>query len=296
LKQIDLAGQPLDLELTLNCGQTFRWRRLPNGVWQGVIGDRLVELLVEGGCLNWATYPNGGEELVRDYLLLDTDVLRIYSVLSDRDPDLRDLTHRFRGMRLLRQDPTETLLSFVCSAANSIPRIAAAIEQLCVRIGQIVCTKNGVCYYAFPTVEAVACAGSDMLRNTCLLAFRGDNLKSVAGQLLERSPGWLLSLRKLEYCAAKAELLKVRGVGRKIADCVCLFALDKHEAVPVDTHVHQLAKRLFLTDLTTKTVTESVYARVQKEFLDRYGELAGWAQQFLFYEDVLRTRAGRPVS
>ncbi len=296
MQKIDLAGQPLDLELTLNCGQAFRWRRLPGDIWQGVVGNRLIELRLENGCLYWQTYPDGGEELIRDYLLLDVDVLGIYSRLSQNDPHLAELTQRFSGMRLVRQDPAETLMSFVCSTANSIPRIAAAIEQLCITLGEIVCTVNGVCYYAFPTLVAVANAPQETLRNTCLLAFRGKNIKSVASQLLERGEGWLPSLRNCDYATAKSELIHIKGIGPKIADCACLFSLDKHEVVPVDTHIYQLAKRLFLTNIAAKTITQSVYSRIQQEFVQRYGQYAGWAQQFLFYEDVLRTRAGRPVS
>ncbi len=296
MHKIDLAGQPLDLELTLNCGQAFRWRRLPNGTWQGVVGDRLIELRLEDGCLYWQTFPDGGEHIIRDYLLLDIDVSEIYSRLSENDPHLADLAQRFAGMRLVRQAPVETLMSFVCSAANSIPRIAAAIEQLCITLGDTVCTVNGICYYAFPTLEAIADAPTETLRNTCLLAFRGDNLKGVAHQLLERGNTWLPSLRNCDYADAKSQLLGIRGIGPKIADCVCLFSLDKHQAVPVDTHIYQLAKRLFLTTMSTRTITESVYARIQQEFTSRYGNFAGWAQQFLFYEDVLRSRAGRPVS
>ena len=113
----------------------------------------------------------------------------------------------------------------------------------------------------------------------------------VAEQIQERGEGWLASLRSLSYPDARSALLGIHGVGRKIADCACLFSLDKDEAIPVDTHVRQLAHRLFLPQMEAKTVTENVYRRIVEVFIERYGRYAGWAQEFLFYEDLLRTRA-----
>ena len=291
MESIDLRGQPLDLDITLGCGQAFRWQKRKDGVWSGVVRDRLVELAMADGNLLWRTYPAGGIELVGDYLRLNDDVNAIYGYLANRDPHLAELTHRFHGLRLLRQDPAETLLSFICSAANSIPRITAAIEGLAEQYGDLVCEKENACYHAFPTVNRIAELDSLTTQLTKALGFRGDNLRMVAGQLRERGEGWLISLREVSYPEAKTALLGIRGVGRKIADCTCLFSLDKEEAVPVDTHVRQLAHRLFLPDLKAKSVTETVYKKVVDAFDERYGRYAGWAQEFLYYEDLLRTRA-----
>ena len=293
VEKINLRGQPLDLDLTLSCGQAFRWKKRQDETWRGVVRDVLVELKSGGGALLWRTHPEGGSELVEDYLRLSDDVNSIYLALSASDPHLARLIDRFHGLRLLRQDPAETLLSFVCSAANTIPRITAAIETLSALFGELVCEKEDSCYYAFPRIEALARADRSALEATGSLAFRGANLKGVARQLLERGESWLMSLRELGYAKARDELLEITGVGRKIADCVCLFALDKDEAVPVDTHVRQLAQRLFLPDMKTRSITEAVYRRIQSAFAHRYGSSAGWAQQFLYYEDLLRTRPTR---
>ena len=291
MEKLDLQGQPLDLDLTLACGQAFRWRRLPAGVWRGVVRDRLIELLVEGGSLLWRTFPEHDEALVRDYLRLAGDLNDIYARLARTDPHLAGLIDRFRGLRLLRQDPAETLLSFVCSAANSIPRISAAIEALAMLYGDLVCEHEGSCYYAFPRIARLADADPVALAETESLEFRGTNLKLVAEQLSRRGEEWLIALRSVPYEQARAELLTIRGVGRKIADCVCLFSLDKDEAVPVDTHVRQLAQRLWAPELAGKSLTDALCRRVVDAFAERYGPLAGWAQQFLFYEDLLRGRA-----
>ncbi len=291
MNRIDLCGQPLDLALTLACGQAFRWRLSGDGHWRGVVRDRLVELALDNGFLLWRTHPEPDEALVRDYLRLDDDVQTIYARLAEMDAHVGDLTRRFHGMRLLRQDPEEALLSFVCSAANSIPRISASIEALALFYGDLVCELDGVCWFGFPTARMLAGADAVALSDAPSLGFRGANLKAVAEQLVGRGEVWLQSLRSVPYTEARDALVELRGVGRKIADCVCLFALDKDEAVPVDTHVRQIAERLWMPTLKGKTITNLAYRMIVGAFADRYGPLAGWAQQFLFYEDLLRTRA-----
>lgn len=293
MNTLHLNGQPLNLDFTLACGQAFRWRKLEDGVWSGVVRDKLMELKVDNGSLLWRTYPEQGLALVEDYLRLGDDVNDIYSTLSESDSYLAEQIQRFYGLRLLRQDPYETLLSFICSAANSIPRIMRAIESLSAKYGELVCEKDGLCYYAFPDVDRFAYADKQDLEQTESLHFRGSNLKTVAQQILDRGEGWLADLRRVSYSEAKSELLTIRGVGAKIADCVCLFSLDKDEAVPVDTHVKQLAQRLFLPEITAKSITDAVYRRVVNAFEERYGQYAGWAQQFLYYDDLLRSRARR---
>ncbi|MCX8052731.1 MAG: hypothetical protein N3B12_02900 [Armatimonadetes bacterium] len=316
MKELDLQGQPLNLDLTLACGQSFRWRKHEDGVWRGVVRDKLVELSVENNTLLWSTHPEEDEELVRDYLRLGDGVNYIYSQLACADPYIAGLIDRFRGLRLLRQDPTETLFSFVCSTVNSIPRISAAVEALSRFYGELVCVlthhpkstirrdgdkmdfpfreesvaKGGICYYASPTIFRLAQADSVALAKTGCLEFRGFNLKSVAEQLIEKGENWLTSLRDLCYEQARDELLTIKGIGRKIADCVCLFSLDKDEAVPVDTHVLRIALRLWLPQMAGKSLTDTLYRRIAEEFRARYGRLAGWAQQFLYYEDLLRGR------
>lgn len=288
MEKIDLQGQPLDLDLTMSCGQAFRWRKRRDGTWSGVVRDKLVELDIRDGTLYWRTSPHSDQALVEDYLRLNDDVDAIYAVLSDMDDHLASLIDRFRGLRILRQDPTETLFSFVCSAANNIPRIMNAVEELAVTYGNLVCELGGLCYYAFPISEVIAGADPTPLHDTKTLGFRGRLIKGVAKELLMRGDNWLPSLRNASYSEAKSSLVELPGVGSKIADCVCLFSLDKDEAVPIDTHIRQIAHKLFLPELKTKTLTDGVYRCITNVFSQRYGKYAGWAQQFLYYEDLSR--------
>ena len=290
LEAIDLKGQPLDLDLTFTCGQAFRWRKHEDGIWRGVVRDRLIELRVDGDILRWRTYPDGGQALVVDYLRLSDDVNSIYDELSVRDLHMASLVKRFNGLRLLRQDPIETLLSFICSTANSIPRICSAIETLSSLYGELVCESGNMCYFTFPKPNRLASLAVGTLKERSSLGFRGEIIRNTATLIVERGEPWLIGLRNIPYVDARAELTSIRGVGQKIADCVCLFSLDKDEAVPVDTHVRQLAHKYFLPDINATSITNRVYARIVEAFQERYGELGGWAQQFLFYEDLLRSR------
>jgi N-glycosylase/DNA lyase len=118
----------------------------------------------------------------------------------------------------------------------------------------------------------------------------------VAGQIAEREPGWAMSLRDIPYEQAHAELVKLNGIGAKIADCVCLFSLDKTEAVPVDTHVWQLAKDLYFPEWEArKSLTELAYRTVAGAFRERFGDLAGYAQNYLFYDHFSNHWGGSPL-
>ena len=286
---LKIADDELNLEYTLASGQTFRWSRTDDGWWTGVVRGSVVCIRSTKDGLEWQTYPEASNiGLVTDYFRLSEHVEAIYAQLARADRHTCEVVQRFRGLRLVNQEPHEALLSFVCSAANSIPRISSSVERLSRHYGKPLALVHGAEYYSFPSVESLASADPKEIEAIGGLGFRGRILNSVANQILEQPPGWLESLRHAPYEEAKAQLVTLRGVGQKIADCVCLFALGKDEAVPVDTHVRQLACRYYLCDLTAKTVTDSVYARVTDCLRHKFDGYAGWAQQFLFLEDLLR--------
>ena len=292
-QRVELAIFPreLNLDFTLGCGQAFRWRKLGDGSWEGVIPSRYARLRQRRDRIEALVIPDqGARELLERYFRLDMSLAAVGHELRERDRHVGQLFERFAGLRLVRQDPTETLLSFVCSAANSIPRIAASVERLSLTYGREICVLDGVCYHEFPEVHLLANEDERTLATMEGLGFRGRNLKDVASQILARPRGWLESLMGIPYSDAKRELTSLRCVGEKIADCVCLFALRKDEAVPVDTHVRQIAQRLYLSESCCKTVTPALYRRISDLFRERFGRYAGWAQQYLYYEDLLRVR------
>lgn len=274
------------LDHTLASGQCFRWKRQANGSWVGVIGRSIVWIRQEGRLFSWQSYPQPLDDAhIRDYFQLDVDLGRIARRIAQADPAAGQAATRWSGLRLLRQDPEEAILSFVCSTANSVPRIAYSIGVISKHYGQPLGEMNGQPYYTFPAAATLAELNPALLKEVSSLGFRASNLVKVARQLAERGPGWALSLREIPYEQAHRELTALDGVGAKIADCVCLFSLDKTEAVPVDTHVWQLARALYFPDWPTrKSLTETAYNQVSNAFRERFGELAGYAQNFLFYD------------
>jgi N-glycosylase/DNA lyase len=230
-----------------------------------------------------------------DYFRLNVSLGNLYCDWVKSDGRLVDALKRFQGLRVVRQEPEETLLSYICSAANSVPRISTAVEAMSRRYGDFVATVDGQDHYAFPTAEALASANIDELANEFGLGFRGSNLHSVAEQLVERSVEWLNGLRTASYERAREELLSIKGVGSKIADCVLLFSLDKDQAFPVDTHIRQIAVKHYLPEFKQKTLTTSVYQQIVDHFQHKFGPYAGWAQEYLFYDDLLRHRPSERV-
>ena len=274
------------LDDTLASGQCFRWKKGADGWWVGVVRGTAIGVRQDGEEFEWWTYPEPGcWELVRDYFQLDVDLGEIVRRIEEADPAAGEAARRWSGLRLLRQEPEECILSFVCSTANSVPRIAHGIGAFSRHLGRPLGEVEGVGYHAFPTAQALAQTDPTELARLTGLGFRAPNLVRVAVQICERRPGWADSLRMLPYREAHDALVELRGIGAKIADCVALFSLDKSEAVPVDTHVWQLAKALYFPDWPTrKSLTTLAYNTVAGAFRERFGELAGHAQNFLFYD------------
>ncbi len=290
----------LDLEYTLSNGQMFRWRKADGGWWDAVSGTRMLRIRkVEGSQpdtdgFEFQTYPEPNDlAFVRRFLRLDVDLPALYESWRGSDPYLGELAARFKGLRLVLQRPEECLLSFICSTANFIPRIMKAIALIAREHGQPIQDLDGkVWTHSFPPADVIASLDPNALAEKTGLEWRAGNLVKVARQVAARPEGWLDELAQLDYATARGELMRMEGVGPKIADCVCLFAMAKDQAVPVDTHVWQLTRDRYLPSLRGKSLTPTAYGQVLQFFQSRF-EKAGWAQQYLFYDHLLESRAKR---
>ncbi len=274
---------------TLASGQCFRWKRRQldsDTWWVGVVGQSVVGLKQDDAVFSWWTYPEPANwALIQDYFQLHVDLGDIVRRISAADPAAGEAAHRWSGLRLVRQDPEECILSFICSTANSVPRIAYGISQFSTHYGDNLAEIEAESYFTFPSAATLAEADPMQLSKISGLGFRGRNLVGVAQQISSRPASWADSLREMPYGQAHKELVQLRGIGAKVADCVCLFSLDKTEAVPVDTHVWKLAKALYFPDWPPrKSLTTLAYNTVSAAFRDRFGDLAGYAQNFLFYD------------
>ncbi|KAG7191517.1 8-oxoguanine glycosylase ogg1 [Scheffersomyces spartinae] len=200
----------------------------------------------------------------------------------------------FPGIRILRQDPWETVVSFICSSNNNVKRISKMCDTLCTEFGDYIGEYKDIKYYSFPSPEQLSSSPGIELRLRLLgFGYRAKFIyqtallfedKSVPEITLER----LHEMRQLDYKMAHEFLLQLMGVGPKVADCICLMSLDKHDVVPIDTHVYQIAVRDFKYKgkRDMKTLNKQMHEAIGTFYKEIFGEYAGWAQSVLFASDL----------
>lgn len=283
LPAIRLSAATYDLAVTLNSGQAFRWQHYDSG-WHGVIRDRWVCLHQEGDTIvAEAALPAGDWRWLKDYLQIDADLASVLATFPTDDA-MRAAVSACRGLRLLRQEPWECLASFICSSTKQIVQIRQIVSMLCERFGDPVKVPAGVApIFSFPSAARIAAASEPELRE-CKMGFRAGYLLKTAG-VVASGEGWLDELKSLAVPAARERLMELPGVGRKIADCVLLFAYGFLRVFPVDVWVQRALGQLYFPRRTTSS-------RRLQEFADsHFGPNAGYAQQYLFH--YMRVHSGR---
>jgi N-glycosylase/DNA lyase len=270
-----------DLGATLNSGQAFRWKCQERG-WEGVIGRRWLCLRSDGFSITAeATGPAGDWKWLTDYLQTDLDLGAVLGTFPDDEP-MRAAVNSCRGLRLLRQEPWECLASFILSSTKQIVQIRQIVALLCERFGEpIPAGPQCGAAHSFPGPERLACATESELRG-CKMGFRAPYLLATARRVADGEVD-LNSLRQLPVEAARAELMKLPGVGRKIADCVLLFACGFPSAFPVDVWVMKALQKLYFRKRRATT------KRLLKFSETHFGPNAGYAQQYFFH--YMRTKA-----
>ena len=262
----------LRLSLTLCCGQSFRWQETGPGEWTGVAKKRLVTFKQTNDTnlqyfVHNSTNKKSDEDFITDYFRFHEKLDALCTEWSKRDKNFAKQYESFSGIRILRQDAVETLFAFICSSNNNITRISSMVEKLCMTYGHQLGHYKDKFYYSFPSLEALAAEGVEQTLRGLGFGYRAGYIHKTAKLLVNEKPkGWLESLRDLPYPEAHAALLELMGVGAKVADCVCLMGLDKLEAVPVDTHVWQIAVRDygFKSIFKGKALTNKAYKQVGK--------------------------------
>ncbi|KAJ6819966.1 uncharacterized protein M6B38_398655 [Iris pallida] len=286
----------LSLPLTLPTGQSFRWRRTSADVFTGPIGPHLLSFRHAShshlSFLHHNPNPNLLLPAVRSaidgYFNVHVGLAELWREFAAADERFAELAGRAGGgARVLRQDPVECLFQFLCSSNNNIKRIEKMVEVLA-SYGEYLGNVGGVDFYEFPTVERLAEVREEELRQ----AGFGYRAKYVVGTVkaLQAKPGggaqWLASLRGLELSEVIDSLCTLPGVGPKVAACIALFSLDQHHAIPVDTHVWQIATRYLLPELAGSRLTQKLCSQVSEAFVSRFGKYAGWAQTLLFIGEL----------
>jgi N-glycosylase/DNA lyase len=279
------AARDYNLAATLDSGQAFRWSADAAGRWIGVIGARWVRLTSQTDGILAETAPGCDDDgWLSHYLQTGVDLDAVLRSFPDDGP-MRDAAAACRGLRLLRQEPWECLASFILSSTKQIVQIRQMCDLLAARFGETISTADdprGA--KAFPTASRIAALDEAELR-ACKLGFRAPYLLAAAravasGELaLDRLGG-------LPCDAARKQLMHLPGVGRKIADCVLLFAYGFQEAFPVDVWVWRALKELYFPK---RRVTAK---RLAAFSASHFGPNSGWAQQYLFH--YMRTVRPRP--
>lgn len=269
-----------DLAATLISGQAFRWRE-QDGCWEGIVGAHWVRLKQAGaGILAQCAAPVNDWNWLAHYLQVDIDLASVLLSFPDDEP-MRTAVTACRGLRLLRQDPWECLASFILSSTKQIVQIQQIVALLCGRFGGPVLVPAGhEPAFAFPTADRLAACAEADLRH-CKMGFRAPNLLRTA-RIIASGELNLESLAARTVDDARAELLKLPGVGNKIANCVLLFAYGFQQAFPVDVWVMKALRQLYFPK---RRVTAKRLARFTAT---HFGPNAGYAQQYLFH--YMRTR------
>jgi N-glycosylase/DNA lyase len=281
-----LLLEPLSLAQTLQTGQAFRWSPVGGDTWEGVAGGHAWRLRVDGDVLTARVVPSLAPhevcEFLTSYFRLDLPLRLIQGAIAAAHPAAADAIGQFSGLRILRQDPRETILTFSIATATNVPRVTRSVRELCARYGSTIAVVDGQEYHDFPTPEALVAASVDDLFGPCNLAYRARSIQAVARILSSRGREWEEYVVGLPYRRARDELDAMPGFGPKVADCACLFGLGFDEAVPVDIHVWAIAHELFGESIQTRTLTPRTYDAIGDRFRAVFGKWAGWAQQYLF--------------
>ena len=251
----------LDLAQTLDCGQSFRWTENSDGSFSGVAFGKSVRVALEGE--NLFIYNANSEDYKNiwfDYFDLGLDYGKIREDVGKIHPVLNDAAKYAPGIRILRQEPYEALCTFIISQNNNIKRIKGIVQRLCENFGEEI--EKDV--FAFPTAEKMAALSAEdlaPLRAGFINRYLIDAAQKVAGGEVQ-----LEKCRTLEYEEARKELMKITGVGVKVADCTLLFGMHRIEAFPVDVWMKRAMQKLF-PDMSPED----------------FGEYAGIAQQYIFH-------------
>lgn len=274
---------------------------LADQVWTLTQTEEQLYCTVYRGEMGQTGRPTPGElKALRQYFQLDVSLAQLYRHWSSKDPHFQKVAQKFQGVRLLQQDPIECLFSFICSSNNNIARITGMVERLCQAFGPRLIQLDDVTYHGFPSLQALAGPEVEAKLRKLGLGYRARYVNASARAILEEQGGlpWLQQLRKAPYEEAHKALCTLPGVGTKVADCICLMALDKPQAVPVDVHVWQIAQRDYSWHPTT-TQGKGPSPQANKElgnfFRSLWGPYAGWAQAVLFSADLRQPHQEPPA-
>ena len=269
-----------ELKDIFDCGQCFRWNIEEDGSYTGVFKGNVLNVKKQENKITFKGICNGGiKEIVEDYFDLKRDYKKIKETLSKIDPFMEESIKYGNGIRILNQDLWETIISFIISANNNIPRIKGIIERLSKNYGKEI-DYNGKKYYTFPTAEELKDVSVEKYRELGL-GFRDIRLYETTKMILENKVNLNDLQNNPNTMEVRETLLTLSGVGPKVADCILLFSdLKRFEVFPIDVWVRRVMNDLYIKNEDETKVSKKQIEKIAKE---KFGDLAGLAQQYLFY-------------
>ena len=269
-----------ELAHIFECGQCFRWNIQEDGSYTGVFKGNVLNVKKENNIITFKGKCNGDiKEVVTDYFDLNRDYEQIKKQLSQIDTNVSNSIKYGEGIRILNQDLWETIISFIISANNNIPRIKGIIERLALNYGEKI-EWEGKTYYTFPTPEQLKDVIIEDYRKLGL-GFRDIRVYETTQMVLNKTVDLEKLKNESDTYKIRDELLKLSGVGPKVADCILLFSdLKRLEVFPIDVWVRRVMNDLYIKNEDEKKVSKKQIEQLAQE---KFGSLAGIAQQYLFY-------------
>ena len=262
----------INVENSINSGQVFLWKKNKD-YWYGVNGTNILKIDKKAEI---ESFQNSKVDFFRE----TDDMTKIIKSIS-KDKIVKDAVKKFQGMRILRQDPFQCLISFIVSSNSNIPKIKFCLENITKKFGKKVLWE-GLEFYLFPKPQKLAKASLVDIKS-CGVGYR-DSFIIQAAKMIASKEIDFQNLKKMSYYTAKEEICKIPGVGNKVADCVMLFSLDKLESVPLDRWIVRILSKYYNDkfEIKTKTITPKQYDTLHQKIIEHFGPYAGYSQQFLF--------------
>lgn len=273
MADLKLHTKCFNLKYTLECGQCFRWQKIAEDEYVGVIKDRVVRLRqVEDILYVWSSNKENLEEVIKEYLDLNTDYEQLEETIAKVDNNIKTALKCSSGIHILNQAPFETIISYIVSANNNIKRISKSVNELSRLYGKEVEFENNK-YYLFPTLEEIKNITMDDLLAVGT-GFRARYILKDIQFFVENSE-YIDSINNMDTSLAKKSLMSLMGIGPKVADCILLFAYKRSEVFPVDVWIKRIMEKLYFK----KNVSINEIAKFAES---KFGKYSGIIQQHLF--------------
>ena len=281
MNEIYIEVECFNLKYTLECGQCFRWKKnVENNqkiTYTGIVFDRVIKITqIDNKLYVTSSNMDNLKSIILKYFDLNTSYVKIENEISKIDDNVNKAVKNSTGIRILKQDFFEMIISYIISANNNIPRISKSILDISKKYGKKIMFENEE-YYLFPTLEQLSKVTEEEFK-MCKVGFRARYLKNTIKYIIENKINFN-ELNSMQTSEIKEILMKMQGIGEKVADCILLFAFSRKEVFPIDVWVERVMSKLYFVKLDGKVSKKDIlnYAR------NNFKEYAGIVQQHLFF-------------